>query len=114
MCATVVCGAGVFAVGAGALLVTGVGAHMAVASEEDRSRGALQYFAARPEVRRSALRSGALWGRGALSGLVRVATSRAYDLASRGGHGGSPPLLCNVPRSEWRNVIVNHIRSWFR
>ncbi|WP_308354970.1 RHS repeat-associated core domain-containing protein [Streptomyces sp. MUM 203J] len=62
--ASAVCGAGLFIVGAGALFVAGLGAHMAVASPEERERGASQFVGKTAKSIGVGVVAGALCGRG--------------------------------------------------
>ncbi len=62
--ASVVCGAGLFVVGAGALFAAGLGAHMAIATPKERRRGAGQYIKETAKAEGKGIISGALCGRG--------------------------------------------------
>ncbi|MFJ3882408.1 RHS repeat-associated core domain-containing protein [Streptomyces sp. NPDC090077] len=95
--ASAVCGMGLFVVGAAALFTAGLGAHMAVASEEEKKEGASQFLLKTGKAEAVGIASGALWGRGVLFAFARGGSSRAA-WAAKGGHlrttgffaGGNP------------------------
>ncbi|MEE1812459.1 RHS repeat domain-containing protein [Streptomyces sp. BE133] len=62
--ASVVCGGGLFVVGAGALFVGGLGAHMAMASPEEREQGAAKFMKRTAIAETKGIVAGALCGRG--------------------------------------------------
>ncbi|MFH8484004.1 RHS repeat domain-containing protein [Streptomyces longisporoflavus] len=84
--ASVACGAGVFVVGAGALFVTGMGAHMAVASDEERSRGATQYMRRTAWAEVKGMAMGTLYGRGAVGAFRKGGNLFWSRWAVKGGH----------------------------
>ncbi|MEU9006742.1 hypothetical protein AB0D15_33655, partial [Streptomyces sp. NPDC048551] len=83
--ASAVCGMGLFVVGAAALFTVGLGAHMAVASEEEREQGDSQFIVDTAKSEAVGIASGALWGRGALFAFTRGGTSKAA-WAAKGEH----------------------------
>ncbi|MFJ6938604.1 ricin-type beta-trefoil lectin domain protein [Streptomyces sp. NPDC101132] len=96
--ASAVCGMGLFVVGASALFVAGLGAHIAVASEEERKKGGAQFLqrTAMSEVKGIAL--GATWGRGIGGALWKGGGSKVGLVEKLGWHprttgyfaGGNP------------------------
>ncbi|WP_327180324.1 RHS repeat-associated core domain-containing protein (plasmid) [Streptomyces sp. NBC_01335] len=62
--ASVACGVGLFAVGAAALFTAGLGAHMAVSTDEEKKQGASQYLKRTAKAEVQGIVSGALCGRG--------------------------------------------------
>jgi RHS repeat-associated protein len=84
--ASVVCGAGLFTVGAGALFVAGLGGHMALATEEERRQGASQYLLRTAKAEAKGIVMGATFGRGML-GAIRKGGNLGYNRwAIKGGH----------------------------
>ncbi|MCX5345765.1 RHS repeat domain-containing protein [Streptomyces atratus] len=84
--ASVVCGAGVFLVGAGALFVAGLGAHMAMATPEERADGAGKFVKRTAVSEAKGVLAGALCGRGPGGCLAR------------GPKAGTP--LAGIPRRK--------------
>lgn len=91
--ATVVCGGGLFLVGAGAVFVGGLGAHMEIATDEERERGATQYLARTAKAEVKGMAAGALWGRGIGGGIVKGANGKYASFFAKRNMAGSPPLL---------------------
>ncbi|MGW9373793.1 RHS repeat domain-containing protein [Streptomyces xanthophaeus] len=95
--------AGLFLVGAAALFVGGVMAHMAVATEEERARGATQFLLPTAKAEAMGMLTGALWGRGLIGAAVLgpkagVATSRHV------GRRGSDPLFAGLGRFDVKGM----------
>lgn len=67
--ASVVCGAGLFTVGAAALFTAGMGAHMAVATDEERERGASQFMLRTAKAEVKGMAFGTVFGRGLLGAI---------------------------------------------
>ncbi|MFI1105077.1 RHS repeat domain-containing protein [Streptomyces melanogenes] len=109
--ASVVCGGGLFIVGAAALFTAGLGAHMAVASDDERRKGGAQFLLRTGKAEAKGIIGGTLFGRGLVGGVLRGAKSPA--VSSLSSRGGSSPLLYGVPRSQWGSTIVNHVRNLF-
>lgn len=84
--ASVVCGAGLFTVGAAGLFVAGMGAHMAVATEEERRQGAAQFMLRTAKAEVTGMAYGTLFGRGMI-GAARKGGNMFYSRwAVKGGH----------------------------
>jgi hypothetical protein len=109
--ASVVCGGGVFIVGAAALFVTGVGAHMAVASEEERARGGSQYLTRTAKAEAKGMFFGATFGRGVF-GILRNGGAK-QGIAGPGltSRGASDPLMAGVHYKQWGETLMNHIKK---
>ncbi|MCX4848192.1 RHS repeat domain-containing protein [Streptomyces sp. NBC_00893] len=112
--ATVVCGGGLFLVGAGALFVAGLGAHMAVATDEERERGATQYLARTAKAEVKGMVTGALWGRGLFGGIAKGANGKYASFFAKRGMAGSPPLLYKVPMGQWGSTVRGYVRDVLR
>ncbi|MFF1548993.1 hypothetical protein [Streptomyces sp. NPDC058291] len=108
--ASVVCTGGLFIVGASALFVTGIGAHMAVASEEERSRGGAQYLARTAKAEAKGMFLGATFGRGML-GAIRGGAKQGIAGPGLTTRGASDPLLAVVPRGQWGKTLINHVKG---
>lgn len=61
--ASVTCSAGLFAVGASALFVAGLGTHMTLASEEEQRQGPTQFLVRTAEAEVKRIVSGAVFAR---------------------------------------------------
>ncbi|WP_329050971.1 hypothetical protein OG873_16260 [Streptomyces violaceus] len=103
--ATVVCGGGLFLVGAGAVFVAGLGAHMALATDEERERGAAQFLGRTAKSEMQGIAGGALWGRGPVGGIVKGANGKYASFFAKRNMAGSPPLLYKVPRRQWGGTL---------
>jgi hypothetical protein len=96
--ASAVCGMGLFVVGASALFVAGLGAHMAVASEEQRRQGAGQFMLRTAKAEVTGMAWGTVFGRGMI-GAVRHGGTTAYSRwAVKGGHARVDSMVTG-PRS---------------
>ncbi|ATL32942.1 hypothetical protein KY5_7924c [Streptomyces formicae] len=111
--ATVACGAGLFVVGAGAVYVTGLGAHMAVASDEERRQGAGQYLFRTAVAEGKGIAMGTLFGRGAAGASFKGGNLGWSRWAVKGGHArinsivtgprqGGLPYLWKQSSLRWR------------
>ncbi|WP_405908933.1 RHS repeat-associated core domain-containing protein [Streptomyces sp. NBC_00828] len=109
--ATVACGGGLFLVGAGAVFVGGLGAHMAVATDEERERGATQYLVRTAKAEAQGIAAGTLWGRGIVGGIIKGANGKPAMFFAGRGAAGSPPLLYKVPRGEWIRTVGDYIKK---
>jgi RHS repeat-associated protein len=109
--ATVACGGGMFLVGAGYVFVVGLGAHMAVASDEERQRGAQQYLARTAWSEAKGIGAGALWGRGPGTGIVKGASGKYAAFFAKRNMAGSPPLLYKVGWREWGTTISDYLQK---
>lgn len=112
--ATVVCGGGLFLVGAGAVFVGGLGAHMAIATDEERERGATQYLARTAKAEAKGMAAGALWGRDIGGGIVKGANGKYASFFAKRNMAGSPPLLYKVPMREWGSTVRGAVRNIVR
>ncbi|WP_171117736.1 MULTISPECIES: RHS repeat-associated core domain-containing protein [unclassified Streptomyces] len=84
--ASAVCGVGLFTVGAAAVFAAGLAGHMAVATEEERRKGASQYLLRTAKSELMGMAMGATFGRGTL-GALRKGGNLAYNRwAVKGGH----------------------------
>ncbi|GAA3900773.1 RHS repeat-associated core domain-containing protein [Streptomyces lannensis] len=111
--ATVVCGGGLFLVGAGALFTAGLGAHMAVATEEQRQAGATQFLTRTAKAEIKGMAAGALWGRGPVGGIFKGANGKYASFFAKRDMAGSYPLLYKVPRGEWPAKVEGYVRNLF-
>jgi len=109
--ASVVCGGGLFIVGASSLFVAGVGAHMAVATEEERRRGGAQYLLRTAKAEAQGMFFGATFGRG-MFGVIRAGGAKqgitGPGLTTR---TGSDPLLAGIPSGQWARALINHVKG---
>ncbi|MFD9219523.1 RHS repeat domain-containing protein [Streptomyces sp. NPDC060064] len=96
--ASAVCGMGLFVVGASAVFVAGLGAHMAVASEEDRRQGASQFMLRTAKSEVVGMAWGTMYGRGALGALRKGGTTMYSRWAVKGGHARVDSIVTG-PRS---------------
>ncbi|WP_437039458.1 RHS repeat-associated core domain-containing protein [Streptomyces sp. enrichment culture] len=112
--ATVVCGGGLFLVGAGAVFVAGLGAHMAVATDEERERGATQFLARTAKAEAKGIAAGALWGRGPVGGIIKGANGKYASFFAKRDMAGSPPLLYKVPMRQWGSTVRGRVRDILR
>lgn len=108
--ASVVCGGGVFLVGASALFVAGVGAHMAIASPEERQKGGAQYLkrTAITEVR--GMFFGATFGRGMI-GALRSGPKQGIAKPGLTTRGGSDPLFAGIDRRDYGKKLYDHVKG---
>ncbi|GGZ33946.1 RHS repeat domain-containing protein [Streptomyces poonensis] len=109
--ASVVCGGGLFIVGASTLFVAGLGAHMAVASEEERSRGASQYLYRTAKAEAKGMFFGATFGRGMVSVLRHGGAKQGIAGPGLTSRGASDPLLAGVPWRSWGSTVRDHIKG---
>ncbi|WP_440862286.1 RHS repeat-associated core domain-containing protein [Streptomyces tanashiensis] len=100
--ASVACGAGLFVVGAGALFVAGLGAHMAVASEEDRKKGATQYLLPTAKAEAKGIILGATFGRGMLGALWKGPKPVNMYPQRLGSRRGYDPLFAGLGRLQFK------------
>lgn len=113
--ASAVCGGGLFLVGVGALFVAGLGAHMAVASEEEKARGAAQFLLPTAEAEVMGIIGGATFGRGILFGLIR-GSKQGIARPGLTTRGGSDPLFAGLARTDFggmRGRVVNYMKNLF-
>ncbi|MFJ3861475.1 hypothetical protein ACIPRL_35265, partial [Streptomyces sp. NPDC090085] len=113
--ASVVCGGGLFLVGAAALFTAGLGAHMAVASEEERARGATQFLLPTAKAEASGMIAGATFGRGLLGGLI---LGPKQGIAGPGltTRGASDPLFAGLARTDYAGIrgrVVTYMKNLF-
>ncbi|MFG2337366.1 RHS repeat-associated core domain-containing protein [Streptomyces yangpuensis] len=113
--ASVVCGGGLFLVGAAALFTAGLGAHMAVASEEERARGATQFLLPTAKAEAMGMIGGATFGRGLLGGLV---LGPKQGIAGPGltTRGASDPLFAGLARNDYAGMtgrVVTYMKNLF-
>ncbi|MFF5714837.1 RHS repeat domain-containing protein [Streptomyces sp. NPDC012756] len=109
--ASAVCGMGLFAVGAGALFVTGLGAHMAVASEEDRKQGAAQFMVRTAKAEVIGMAWGSVYGRGLLGAVRKGGTTMYSRWAVRGGHARVDSIVSG-PRAGGLPLRWDYRRLW--
>ncbi|MEU3735434.1 RHS repeat-associated core domain-containing protein, partial [Streptomyces sp. NPDC033538] len=112
--ASVVCGGGLFIVGASALFVTGVGAHMAVATPEERGRGGAQYLKRTAITEGRGMLFGATFGRGAF-GAFRHGAKQGIAGPGLSSRAGSDPLFAGIAARDWgamRTRLFDHLRSF--
>ncbi|MFJ5092164.1 RHS repeat domain-containing protein [Streptomyces sp. NPDC088674] len=96
--ASVVCGGGLFVVGASALLVGGVAAHMAVGTPEE-NRDPTHYFASTAKAEAKGMFFGATFGRGQMGAMLRgVNASRMTSAIT--GRAGSQPLFAGLEKND--------------
>ncbi len=84
--ASVVCGPGLFVVGAAAIFTYGLAGHMLVASDEERRQGAGKYVKRTLKAEAKGVAYGAAWGRGLLGALTKGATLKYTRWAVKGNH----------------------------
>lgn len=102
--ASMVCGGGLFLVGAAALFTTGIAAHLAVASEEERRQGGAQFLLPTAKAQAMGMLGGATFGRGLLGGLIRGPKNivPGPGLTTR---GPSAPLFSGLSRGDYSGMI---------
>ncbi|MFF8440831.1 RHS repeat-associated core domain-containing protein [Streptomyces californicus] len=113
--ASVVCGGGLFMVGAGALFVAGLGAHVAVASEEEKSQGATQFLARTAKAEATGIAFGATFGRGPL-GAMLFGPKQGVARAGLSSRGGSDPLFAGIGKFDvpaMGSALVRHFKQFF-
>ncbi|MGR4884228.1 RHS repeat-associated core domain-containing protein [Streptomyces sp. LARHCF249] len=113
--ASVVCGGGLFLVGAAYLFTAGVAAHMMVASEEERARGATQFLLPTAKAEAMGMIGGATFGRGILGGLLM---GPKQGIAGPGltTRGASDPLFAGLGRTDFasmRGRVVSYMKNLF-
>ncbi|MFJ2766082.1 RHS repeat domain-containing protein [Streptomyces prasinus] len=118
--ASMVCGGGLFIVGASALFVAGVGAHMAVASEEERRKGGAQYLARTAKAEVQGMVMGATFGRGAMGAALKGPKPPTVHPALRYPNGtvrsGSDPLFSGMSRTDYTGMggkLVDYFKNLF-
>ncbi|RAJ70638.1 MULTISPECIES: RHS repeat-associated core domain-containing protein [unclassified Streptomyces] len=111
--ASVVCGGGLFIVGASALFVTGIGAHMAVASPQERQRGGAQYLTRTAKAEGKGIFFGATFGRGAF-GAMRNGAKQGTTGAGLTTRQGSDPLFAGIAPRDYGAMgdrLLSHLKS---
>ncbi|MCK1814301.1 RHS repeat protein [Streptomyces sp. XM4011] len=114
--ATVVCGGGLFAVGAGAVFLGGVSAHMALATPEEREDGVLGFMERTIKAEVKGIISGALCGRGPVLCMAKGPSNAWHNRWKNKSWAGSPVLLQQHPFNMSSSVrqIVEWGRNAFR
>ncbi|MFP8887588.1 RHS repeat domain-containing protein [Streptomyces mangrovi] len=84
--ASVACGAGLFAVGAAALFTAGLAGHMAMATEEERKKGAGQFMLRTAKAEIKGIAAGTLFGRGITGAAFTGGSTKYTRWAIKGGH----------------------------
>ncbi|CAL9646915.1 hypothetical protein SUDANB120_06503 (plasmid) [Streptomyces sp. enrichment culture] len=113
--ASVVCGGGLFLVGAASLFTAGLMAHMAVATEEERSKGAAQFLLPTAKAEVKGMAGGATFGRGIVGGLL---LGPKQGIAGPGltTRGASDPLFAGLSRTDFSGMkgrVSTYIRNLF-
>ncbi|MEV0502200.1 RHS repeat-associated core domain-containing protein, partial [Streptomyces spectabilis] len=112
--ATVACGGGLFLVGAGAVFVAGLGAHMAVADEEERRAGAAPFLFRTAKSEAKGMLAGSLFGRGFVGGFIKGANGKYASFFAKRNMAGSPPLLYKVGFRQWGSTVRSYVKDVLR
>jgi hypothetical protein len=102
--ASVACGAGLFAVGAAALFVGGLGAHMAVATDEEREKGATPFLFRTAKAEGKGIAAGILFGRGFGGAAAKGGNLWFTRWAIKGGHARIDSIVTG-PRAGWLPLL---------